>query len=94
MRAYEKYWIRLRDAPMNRKYNAKVLTLKLPESLVKRVKRMISKEKDMDWEFRNENALNPWSISFRSGAVITAHKVMNGHGTVILTILMDRRTDI
>lgn len=48
----------------------------------------------MDWEFRNENALNPWSISFRSGAVITAHKVMNGHGTVILTILMDRRTDI
>lgn len=91
-RAYSDYWQRLKEAPMNPKYKAKVLTLTVPESLVKRVQRMISKEKDMDWEFRNENCLNPWKISFHSEKLSDGQ--LPGHGISILRILMDRRTDL
>jgi hypothetical protein len=92
VRDYERYWTLLKESPMNHKYAAKVITLKIPESLVSRVKRMISKEKDGDWQFRNDNALNPWKLGFKIVAKMAG--IMPGHGIVVLRITMDRRTDV
>lgn len=91
-RAYAGYWERLKATPMSPKYRAKVLTLSVPESLVKRVKRMISKEKDGDWQFKNDHGLNPWKLTFRITNKVEGK--MNGHGTITLMIMLDRRTDL
>ena len=91
-RAYQGYWERLKTAPMSHKYNAKVLTLTVPESLVKRVQRMLSKEKDMDWEFRNENIFNPWKITYK--VIHIEPGKLPGHGTALLRVTLDRRTDL
>lgn len=92
IRDYEKYWILLKSSPMNHKYAAKILTVKVPESLVSRMKRMISKEKNVDFIFTNENYFNPWKLSFK--IVESFPGTLPGHGVCVLRITLDRKTDL
>lgn len=91
-RAYFKYWLMLKEAPISQKYAAKVITLRVPESRVNTTIRMIAKEKDIDWQFKNDNSLNPWRL--HSKIVQKEPGNLPGHGVAVLQLKMDRRTDV
>lgn len=91
-RAYFKYWLMLRDAPISQKYAAKVITLRVPESRVNTTIRMIAKEKDEDFIFKNENYFNPWRM--HSKVIMIEPGNMTGHGIAILRLTLDRKTDV
>lgn len=54
MRKYQQIWLQLKDK--------KKISLKVLPTAVRRVKKAISKEKDMDQLFKLEHCNDPWKI--------------------------------
>lgn len=92
IRDYEPFWLALKNGDLNPKYSAKVITLKIPESHLYRVRRSICKEKDIDWQFKNDNVFNPWFLKFK--VIERMAGSLPGHGVIILRVTLDRKTDV
>lgn len=83
VREYQRYWNRLKNSEPNKYYGGcRVIHCKVPELLIVRMKRMISKEKDMDWEFKQDNYYSPHWLRYR------VQPIKAGSNMIILTILL------
>jgi hypothetical protein len=90
-RAYEKFWVELKTARYSNEECCKSITVRLPSALEKRFIKAIIKEKDIDWDFKQENYLDPYRISFTKQIINEGSKA--GNAVILLTIRLTKRSD-
>lgn len=93
LRAYEKYWISLKEAPINGKFARRQIHLSMPSALVKRTVKAIRKEKDKDWQFKNDNFFDPYRMHWEVRN-INEKEILSPHSNIILTVSIDRKSDL
>ena len=93
MRAYQKYWEHLKLAPIDPVKAQKIINLKLPYGIMKRTIDAIRKEKNLDWDFKAENNHNPFRLHY-SYVKLNEKEILTGHSIVVLTLSIDRRSDL
>lgn len=89
---YDKYWERLKTATLNPKTCRKEIHLKVPQSLMARTVKAVRKLKDQDWQFKNDNFHDPWILHW-SYEMFKKDEI-EGHNLVVLTLSIDRRSDL
>lgn len=89
---YDEYWDRLKSAAVNPKTCRKELHVKVPHALMKRFIKAVRKLKDQDWQFKNDNFHDPWTMHW--GYEMFKQDRIEGHSIVILTISIDRKSDL